>query len=336
MKIKLLVLGLAQLLLFSVAVVNADNCCNLGWQCQNRQEWIEGYYAYRVSQCAPPTSLHPAQSSTIAASEIDNCCGIDRLCQQEHEWIAGYWAFQNGQCHAPAAARLTETPAAAPTAANDNCCGIDRWCQQEQEWIEGYWAFQKGQCLGPAADSQTGTLPPASPAVIDNCCGIDRQCHSELEWTAGYHAYRHGSCGIPQVPTLAGGIKIEGPADYVADTLAALDLLLNRAPKWYYYVTDIVSVIRMANIVGAVAHLDSESVSTQYWSSPSRAGLKPGQYPVRYSGEKQTTFIAMMLVHEACHLHAFKNKVEDRCHADHVPYGMLEAITDIDTKRLLH
>ena len=284
----------------------------------------------------PARSFATSAVSTNAVLDVDNCCGIDRQCQHEHEWIAGYWAFQNGQCQAPPDATRAEAPAATQPAVTDNCCGIDRWCQHEHEWIAGYWAFQSGQCLGPAAPLQTGMPGLSSPSVTDNCCGIDRQCQSELEWTAGYHAYRHGSCGAPQVSSLAGSIRIEGPADYVADTLAAFELLLNRAPKWYYYVVDVVRVIRVANVVGAYVTPDSAVVSTQYWSSPSRAGLKPGQDPVRYSGEKQTTFIAMMLVHEACHIHAYQKKIEDRCHADHVPYGMLEAITDIDIKRLLH
>jgi len=275
------------------AVVNADNCCHLGWQCQTEKDWDDGYYAYRRNQC-------------------------------------------------PASATIVQTVVQQPAAAgqvSDNCCGIDRQCHSEHDWIVGWHAFRLGQCQPPAIRVQTNVQQPAPASqVSDNCCGIDRQCHNEHDWIVGWHAFRTGQCGaMPRggqsaPASVAGPIRIEGPADYVADTILGLQWLLTHAPKWYAYVTDVVQVIRVANVTGAFFDPVTGDVGTQHWRSPSGADLEPGQFPLIFHGEELATFIALFLVHEACHAHAYRSGTVDRCHDDHVPFGIAEALNAIDVK----
>ncbi|MCY3582644.1 MAG: hypothetical protein OXG92_09075 [Chloroflexi bacterium] len=41
-----------------------DNCCFVGWQCNNDQDWANGYHAYRNNQRGPATT----------ATEPESCC----------------------------------------------------------------------------------------------------------------------------------------------------------------------------------------------------------------------------------------------------------------------
>lgn len=78
-----------------------DNCCFVDRQCNNDQEWTDGYWAFQNNQCpAPP----PPQTSNAAvpdgADEINNCCFLDWNCQNDDDWERGYFAFQSNSCDA--------------------------------------------------------------------------------------------------------------------------------------------------------------------------------------------------------------------------------------------
>ena len=320
-----------------------DNCCGLDRECHSEAEWIAGWNAYQAGQCQRPAkSVQPVVHQPAAAplARIDNCCHLDRSCHSEAEWRAGYAAFQALECwDAYVQWKRTPDPRYMPASGSDNCCTAPGWlCLEDEHFRQGMWAFQEYKHCAP--NVKTTYLPRLDAYVkTENCCYYGWNCPTDQNWVDGYHAYRANQCPPPQPPaSVAGGIPIHGPADYVSDVLRAFHWLLNRAPRWHKYVTDVVSSIRLRKqIPGAwvAATVDPRSgaVSTQSFSSPSQDGLKPGQWREPVYGHHRYTLIAMLLVHEACHVHAHRNGTVDRCHAGFAHFGMPEALRDIDVNR---
>ena len=68
-----------------------DNCCYAGWQCNNDQDWINGYHAYKNNQCA---------ATQTPRGGGDSCCAHGWNCTIESDWILGrsVYADYGGQC----------------------------------------------------------------------------------------------------------------------------------------------------------------------------------------------------------------------------------------------
>ena len=50
----------------ATAPANADNCCQLGWDCQSEDDWVRGFHAFRANQCSVP--VDSSSSSSPVAS----------------------------------------------------------------------------------------------------------------------------------------------------------------------------------------------------------------------------------------------------------------------------
>ena len=276
------------------------------------------------------------QSAAAPLSSIDNCCHLDRSCHSEDEWRAGYAAFEALECWEEYVQwKRTPDPRYMPASGSNNCCTAPGWlCLEDEHFRKGFWAFQEYKHCAP--NVKATYLPRLDSYVnAENCCHYGWNCPTDQNWVDGYHAYRANQCPQPVPPaSVAGPIQIHGPADYVADTLRGLQWLLTHAPKWYAYVTDVVRVIRVVyDRVGAAVDPVKGHVFTQHWSSPSMADLKPGQFPLKNYGYERSTTIALILVHEACHVHAHRNGTADRCHDYPVPYVSPQQLYDIDVHR---
>ena len=129
-----------------------DNCCFVDRQCNNDQEWTNGYWAFQNGQCPAPgqsqqqTTVQPATSQP---SQVDNCCFVDRQCNTDHEWTSGYWAYQKGQCRAAGQSQqqISSQPVTNGGSQVDNCCYVDWHCTNDEDWLRGFYAHQSGQCL---------------------------------------------------------------------------------------------------------------------------------------------------------------------------------------------
>jgi hypothetical protein len=78
-----------------------DNCCFIDRQCVTNDEWVNGYYAFRNSECAAPSQQQPEQQRARqqrSTPAINNCCFIGWQCNWNGDWVSGYYAFQNDQC----------------------------------------------------------------------------------------------------------------------------------------------------------------------------------------------------------------------------------------------
>ena len=174
----------------------------------------------------------------------------------------------------------------------DNCCFIDRQCQSDSEWTAGYWAFQNNQCVAPV-QTQTQTSTPAistDAAAIDNCCYVNRQCNTDQEWQNGYWAYQNNVCGAPQQSAASGTVSsslppIDGPPDFVVKVVAAFDYLRSKAPNWFNYVVAKTASVGPHPFFGSRAYM-------------ARKRIQIGD-----THDDNTTVLASVLVHEACHLY---------------------------------
>ena len=188
-------------------------------------------------------------------------------------------------------------PASQPVSNIDNCCFVDRQCASDQDWSDGYWAFQNGQCAAPVqTGTGTSTQPVTStPATVDNCCFVDRQCHNDAEWADGYWAFQNGQCGSPaqSQPQASGlpGIRIEGSPGFVAQFNKSLELLRDRSPQWYTYVTNGINLVRQDLSRSSVAvYIESKTMVSNYGDQANPA-----------FGEEHYFRIIQELIHEACH-----------------------------------
>ncbi len=296
-----LILGIVS---FIPAAAQVDNCCFVDRQCNNAQDWENGYWAFQNGQCAasaPAQPQSPAQPASNIPAGVDNCCQVDRQCHTEADWTNGYWAFQNGQCAAPAQTQSPAQPASNAPTSVDNCCfvDVDRQCQTDQEWGDGYWAFQNGQCAASAAARPQSPAQPASSASSnsDNCCRVNRECHNEADWVSGWLAFQHFQC---QVPPATQGISIKGSPQFVSQVSNALQLLQDRAPQWWQYSTRGLNTIKMVpEGSDSVVHPDSKTYD-ETLSEVLRKG----------TGEAGLVYVIFGIVHEACHIN------EDYLHKD--------------------
>ena len=97
-----------------------DNCCFVDRQCNNDEDWKQGYWAFQNGQCIAPPSTNsnataPAERSAQQA-DVDNCCFVDRQCTTDEDWKNGYRAFQNSQCRSPEVSDVSASSSAGDAA----------------------------------------------------------------------------------------------------------------------------------------------------------------------------------------------------------------------------
>ena len=228
MKGKLTALLIVVIGFCAAATAQVDNCCQVDRQCNNDQDWINGFYAFQNGQCAAPSQPQAASpSSGIAPAQIDNCCFAGWQCDSDQDWINGYHAYQNGQCPAPAQTLPSGSPQPTSSAAGqaDNCCLLGWDCINDQEWLNGFHAYQNDDCVGS----------PRIPSGA-SCCQMGWNCTIPSDWIMGVWFIREGwQCGMPAQVNYA-GVIIEGSELFIARVTEALDLLKSKAPEWYAYV----------------------------------------------------------------------------------------------------
>ena len=83
---------------------NIDNCCFVDRQCNNDNEWTDGYWAFQNGQCGAPAHSQgqtPVQPATTDPAIVDNCCFTGWPCHTENDWLSGFNAYQTNQCKHP-------------------------------------------------------------------------------------------------------------------------------------------------------------------------------------------------------------------------------------------
>ena len=256
-------------------------------QRDGREYWMASWVRHeRVADTAP------AQPQP---SNIDNCCFVDRHCASDQEWTDGYYAFQNGQCAAPSQTQPQTQTSTQPVtvtipAGVDNCCQVNRQCQTDEEWVRGYNDYRDNQCQGAAPPSTTAPVSGPIPEGIDNCCFLNMQCHSDQDYVSGYERFKYNLCHVSSVE---GGIKIEGSGAFRGRIKEALQMLLDRVPRWYVYVTS-----------GSGLHVIRER--------PGRAASVTSRIGVmKVDAFYYAVFdLAAVIVHEACHAHRYSDGLE--------------------------
>ena len=220
----------------------------------------------------------------------------------------------------------------------DNCCFVDRQCQSDQEWTDGYWAYQNKQCAAPATTSTVSTVspPPGATAAsdVDNCCFMNRHCRTNQQWVDGYWAYQRNECptqldstSVSRLPRPA----IHGSQFFVQRMNNTLDMLRDRAPEWYHYVVSVTESIR-------------EDTGDKNNGCPyrGRAWVRASEPIIWFESCKAVTrytdftalyWVAYALLHEACHLHAYRQNVpfatqQDEEYACSYPGHILEYTID--------
>ena len=261
---------------------NIDNCCFVDRQCNNDQEWMDGYWAFQNGQCTAPSTSQEQTPSQPAGNEtgpIDNCCYVDRQCNNDQEWIDGYYAYQNNQCAAPSTSQeqTSSQPAGNQTGSTDNCCFAGWYCNSDLEWVNGYHAYQDNQC---------GAATPVS--YVDSCCQLGWNCTLYEDRLVGQWTIGEGlECGAPiQVPY--DGTIIEGTETFIAQVKAALDLLKSAAPPWYAYV-----VKGPIKIRGVPPGSGTYALERTINLAPSHAA-------------QATIVFAGTILHETCHSHRWR------------------------------
>lgn len=314
------------------------NCCGIDRECHTHYDFRIGKHAFLAGHCQTRAAIAQSVAQQSAAgprSSIDNCCHLDRSCHSEDEWRAGYAAFEALECWEEYVQwKRTPDPRYMPASGSDNCCTAPGWqCQEDEHFRKGFWAFQEYKHCAP--NVKATYLPKNLDSYVntENCCHYGWICPTDQNWVDGYHAYRANQCPQPAPPPagVAGPIQIHGPGDYVADTLRGLQWLLTHAPQWYTYVTDVVRDITVVyDRVGAAVYVARGHVVTQHWRWP--VSDDPNIIPLVYFGDELATFIALLLVHEACHVHAARKGGHDPCHDGRLPLGVDEAYHAIDVK----
>ena len=305
-------------------VSNIDNCCFVDRQCNTDQQWERGYFEFQIGYCTEPT-----ESQAVTSSRVDNCCFVDRQCNTDAEWTSGYVAWQrhecvsaidnccqlyrechtdedwqrgaqsfaSGGCNSSDRTSLPVQASTQPVLSTatviipegvDNCCQVNRQCHTDDDWVRGFNDFRSNQCAGAAPTTSNAPIAGPIPEGVDNCCFVNWECHSEQDYVSGYERFKHNLC---YVPSIEGGINLDGSAAFRGRIKEALQLLLNGAPKWYAYVINGLHVIR---------------------ERPGRSASVTSQYGVmKVDPNRYNTYdLAAVIVHEACHAHRYSAGLE--------------------------
>ena len=261
----------------------SNNCCTApGWICLNNQQFNAGSTAFQTyGHCAP--RIRASYLPSHAA--IDNCCHVGRQCTTDADWENGYLDWHRGAC-------LAEV---------NNCCYTDWECHTEEDWQSGFIGWQSGTCAeidqGQASTQPVTTTPVTTtpitgpiPEGVDNCCFLNMQCHSDQDYVSGYERFKYNLCHVSSVE---GGIKIEGSGAFRGRIKEALQMLLDRVPRWYVYVTS-----------GSGLHVIRER--------PGRAASVTSRIGVmKVDAFYYAVFdLAAVIVHEACHAHRYSDGLE--------------------------
>ena len=301
------------------AAGDVDNCCFVDRQCQNDQDWVNGYWAYQNGQCGVPTQSQvqtSVQPTASVSSEIDNCCFAGWPCHNDQDWVNGYWAYQSGQCggQAQAQSQATVQLAGGESTQIDNCCFGGRQCHTDQDWVDGYLAYQSGQCGAPRQDfvgnanncCQTGwncvddwdwangqwafannacthpSPPNTRPGEGPSCCFHGWNCTADYDWLAGRGQYEnHGGAAACGSPLQEtyDGVIIEGSATFIARVKRAFDQIRRRSPEWYAYSITASHKIREALFSGTLQ---------RSWN-------------LTFGHTSSIDWLASVIVHESCH-----------------------------------
>ena len=264
-----------------------DNCCFVDRQCNNDQQWEEGYWAYQNGQCAAPAQSQTGTSGQPTATvngQIDNCCFVDRQCNSDQQWLDGYWAFQNGHCSAPAQGQsaISVQPTGTETGAIDNCCFAGWNCNSEQQWINGFHAYQNNQCDAPQG-TQFGH--------VDSCCQLGWNCSFDFDWIMGRWVYADtgGHCGMP-IQEVVDGVIVEGSSEFIARIKRAMHLVKSRSPEWYAY-----------SITGA------RKIREYPWTSGDGTLEQSYNLTTGFVAGNSIAYLAAVFVHENCHIQRWLN-----------------------------
>ena len=244
--------------------------------------WMASWVRHERVEVSQQTQTPQQQTN------IDNCCFVDRQCSTDQEWTDGYWAFQNSQCAAPVQTAAQPQTSAAPVTAPsgvDNCCQVNRQCHSNDDWVRGFYDFRDNQCQGAAP--ATSAAPITGPILegVDNCCFVNWACHSKQDYVSGYERFKYGLC---HVPSIAGGIRLDGSGAFQGRIKDALRLLLDREPRWYSFAISGLTVIR---------ERPGRSASVSAWNGTMK--VDASRYPL--------FDLAAIIVHEACHAHRYKD-----------------------------
>ncbi|MCY4072881.1 MAG: SH3 domain-containing protein [Chloroflexi bacterium] len=256
-------------------------------------------YSIRVSfntnlRASPSLQAHiietaPAGTILSVVGEFNRWLHIDR--SGSEVWMASWVSHTRVEQNAPAQAQ--------PARQIDNCCFVDRQCNTDQDWNDGYWAFQNGQCAAPA-QTQPQTQPQAStqpvaaspPVGVDNCCFLNWQCTTDEQWRSGFQAYSTNQCNHP-------GVAIEGSSTFITGIEEALDLLKQKAPRWYTYT--------LAGLDKIVPY-EHPKYGAQVSTRQRRVRVDIRGYTTEAGGHSEwtRTSLASSLLHEACHVHRYQ------------------------------
>lgn len=275
---------------------NIDNCCFVNRQCTTDQQWEDGFWAFQNGQCPVPAQTQTQTSTqpvSVAPAQINNCCFVDRQCATEKEWEEGWRAWGRLECPIWI----------------ENCCQLGWECHTEADRELGARAYGALGCGNSTLEyarthfpavlaarkaflSVSVVIAPFSgpiPAGVDNCCFVNWQCDSEQDYVYGYERFQHNLC---YVPSIEGGIRLEGSDAFRSRIREALQLLLDGSSYWYAYSVSGLTVIRERPGRNA--------------SVTSRTGIAKFD-AFRY---RHLLRLAAVIVHEACHVHRYRAGLE--------------------------
>ncbi len=293
-----------------------DNCCQIGWDCGTEQKkWEDGYNAYQNFKCGD-------------VAEYDNCCSIAWSCHTYDDWQRGYDAFiYDRTCSAPVpqtqvssqpvstSGSVTAAPGDSVTVTYHTNLRTSYSLQsgvlttvaprttlqvlgRQDNWLKVGWGGRELWLAGWVPMNRASGQPTSPP--IDNCCFVNRQCATDQEWVDGYHAYQNNQCPAPGQPQSQGQpLQIDGSRLFVNTISAALDLMRQKAPYYYDYVTsglDRVVQIHQSgpSTLGLGGHANCQGERVYY---SSRRDAYYGDY------EGDLVEEASVMAHEACHCH---------------------------------
>ncbi len=308
-----------------------NNCCYFpGWDCQSDDDWIRGYHALHAGSCdaslqTPISTPSETASVSIAAGRTNTVRVTFRtnlrssyslqsriittvapgttlsVLGSRDNWLKTDWRGAEAwlanwapMTHIGGASGATRDLVTVDIPEGvDNCCFVNWTCTTDEDWQRGYHALMDNQCTAPGpAASTTGPIPEGA----DNCCNVNRQCSTEREWEYGYELFKYSLCYVPNID---GNITITGSSAFASKTRQALQLLLDKSPKWYRYTQQgLRGVMEIPMGGNSGIHVDERI----YRSWPN--------FRSNRSGEAHIIWVAGQLVHEACHVNRHVAGVE--------------------------